>query len=39
MTSLALILLLIARVIIPFAILIALGEWTRQREMKYWFRM
>jgi hypothetical protein len=39
MTSLALILLLIARVIIPFAILITLGEWTRQREMKYWFRM
>jgi hypothetical protein len=39
MTSLALILLLIARVIVPFVILITLGELTRQRELKYWFRM
>lgn len=39
MTSVALILLLIVRVIIPFAILITLGELIRQREIKYWFRM
>ena len=39
MTSIALILLLIVRVIIPFVILITLGELTRQREIKYWFRM
>jgi hypothetical protein len=39
MTSIALILLLIVRVIIPFVILITLGEMIRQREIKYWFRM
>jgi hypothetical protein len=39
MTSITLVLLLIVRVIVPFVILITLGEFTRQREMKYWFRM
>lgn len=39
MTSIALILLLVVRVIIPLGILIALGEVNRQREIKYWFRM
>ena len=39
MTSIALILLLIVRVIIPFVVLITLGELIRQREIKYWFRM
>jgi hypothetical protein len=39
MSSIVLILLLIVRVIIPFVILITLGELTRQREIKYWFRM
>lgn len=39
MTSIALILLLIARVIVPFVLLITVGEVIRQRDMKYWFRM
>lgn len=39
MTGIALILLLTVRVIVPFIILITLGEVVRQREFKYWVRM
>jgi hypothetical protein len=39
MTSIALILLLFARIVIPFALLIILGEWVRRHEIKYWFQM
>jgi len=39
MTSIALVLLLIVRLVIPFTILITLGEWVRRREIKYWFQI
>lgn len=39
MTGIALILLLSVRVIVPFIILITLGEVARQKEFKYWVRM
>ncbi len=38
MTNFALILLLFVRVIVPFTLLISLGEWVRRREIKYWFQ-
>ncbi len=38
MTSFALILLLFVRVMIPFTLLISIGEWVRRREIKYWFQ-
>jgi hypothetical protein len=38
MTSFALILLLFGRVIVPFILLISIGEWVRRREIRYWFR-
>jgi hypothetical protein len=37
MTTVAVVLLLFARLVIPFAVLITLGEWVRRRETKYWF--
>lgn len=36
MNTIALIILLSIRVIIPFGVLIALGEWIRHREARYW---
>jgi hypothetical protein len=30
--------LFLVRAIIPFGILILLGEWIRRREANYWFR-
>jgi len=39
MNALALALLLLVRLIVPFGILIAFGEWVRRREANYWFRM
>ena len=39
MTSLALVFLLVARLGVPFALLITLGEWARRREIKYWFQI
>jgi hypothetical protein len=38
MNTIALALILLARIIVPFSILIALGEWMRRREADYWFR-
>lgn len=39
MNALALALLLLIRVIVPVGVLIALGEWIRRREAKYWLRL
>ena len=36
MNSIALALILLIRVILPFSILIALGEWVHRREANYW---
>lgn len=31
--------LLISRVVLPFGILLLIGEWIRRREANYWLRM
>ena len=31
--------LLLTRLIIPFGMLLFIGEWLRRREAKYWLRM
>lgn len=36
MSTIAVALLLILRVLIPFGLLIALGEWVRRKEIRYW---
>lgn len=36
MNTIALIALLFLRVLVPFSILIAIGEWIRRREKHYW---
>ena len=37
MNTIALAVILLIRVILPFSILIAFGEWIRRREADYWF--
>ena len=37
MSTIALAVILLIRVILPFSILIVLGEWIRRREANYWF--
>jgi hypothetical protein len=39
MTTIALTIILIVRVLVPLAILLTLGEWVRRREKNYWLRM
>ena len=39
MNILALALIFLIRVVIPFAIMLALGEWIQRREAKYWLKM
>ncbi len=39
MTEIALAFIFVVRVAVPLGILLALGEWVRRRETKYWFRM
>ena len=39
MTSIALVLLFVVRLVVPFTLLITLGEWARRREIKYWFQI
>lgn len=39
MNTIALIIILSLRLLIPFSALIALGEWVRRREQRYWLRM
>jgi hypothetical protein len=36
MSTFVLAFFLLARAILPFGILIALGEWVRRREANYW---
>lgn len=36
MNAIALAVILVIRVIVPASILVALGEWVRRREAKYW---
>ena len=38
MNAIALAIFLLIRVIVPFGLLIAFGEWIRRREASYWFR-
>lgn len=37
MSAIAVALLIIFRVLIPFGLLIAVGEWVRRKEIRYWF--
>ena len=37
MNTIVLALILLARFILPFGLLIAFGEWIRRREANYWF--
>jgi hypothetical protein len=39
MNTIALALILLVRIVVPFSILIALGEWIRRREINYWLQM
>lgn len=36
MSTIAFALFLLVRVLIPFGLLIAFGEWVRRRENRYW---
>jgi hypothetical protein len=38
MNTIALAVILLIRIIIPFSILISFGEWMRRREASYWIR-
>ena len=38
MTTIAFVVILLIRIILPISLLIALGEWVRRREVNYWFR-
>ena len=37
MSAIAFALFILIRVLIPFGLLVALGEWVRRREIHYWF--
>jgi hypothetical protein len=39
MNVIAITILFLLRVVIPFGILLSLGEWMRRREANYWSRM
>lgn len=38
MTAIAIALFILIRVLIPFGLLIAVGEWVRRKEIRYWFQ-
>ncbi len=38
MSAIALTALFIIRIVLPFSLLIAIGEWARRREADYWSR-
>ena len=38
MTTTTIALLFLVRVLIPFTLLLVLGEWVRRRELRYWLR-
>jgi len=39
MNALAIAVILLIRVVIPFGTLLAFGEWIRRRDANYWSRM
>jgi len=39
MNTIALIIILIVRVLVPVTILLAIGEWVKRHEKNYWLRM
>lgn len=39
MSTIAFAVILLIRLILPFSLLLALGEWVRRREANYWLRM
>lgn len=39
MSTIAVVLFFLVRVMVPFALLITIGEWVRRRETKYWFHV
>jgi hypothetical protein len=39
MSTIAFAVILLVRIIVPFRLLVALGEWVRRREANYWLRM
>lgn len=38
MSTVAIAVIFLIRMILPFGLLIALGEWMRRREANYWLR-
>jgi hypothetical protein len=38
MNTIAIAIILLVRIILPFSILITFGEWIRRREANYWFQ-
>ncbi len=38
MNAIAFALFFLVRVVIPFGLLIVIGEWVRYREIQYWFK-
>jgi hypothetical protein len=38
MSAIAVALFILIRVLIPFGLLIAAGEWVRRREIRYWLQ-
>lgn len=39
MSTIALVLFFLLRVVVPFAVLITVGEWVHRREINYWFHV
>jgi hypothetical protein len=39
MSTIAFAVILLVRLILPFSLLVALGEWVHRREANYWLRM
>jgi hypothetical protein len=38
MSAIAVALFILIRVLIPFGLLIAVGEWVRRKEIRYWYQ-
>jgi hypothetical protein len=38
MSTVAFVVILLIRIILPFGLLLALGEWMHRREANYWLR-
>jgi hypothetical protein len=39
MSTIAFAVIFLVRLILPFSLLVALGEWVHRREANYWLRM